>query len=116
MDKSENKPKRRRVDTGFGKRLRSLMNQRGLTHRQVASMIDANISVINDWLSGSQPHDLQRVAVLSKQLGVSLEWLLIGSEGKEPTLTLSDLFDEVPAPELSGTFIISVKRLVSKKR
>lgn len=116
MDNTENKPKRKRVDTGFGNRLRILMSQRGLTHRQVAGMIDANISVINDWLSGSQPHDVQRVAVLATRLGVSLEWLLVGTEGKQPVLTLTDLFDEVPAPELSGTFIISVKRLVPKTK
>lgn len=116
MDETENKPKRKRVDTGFGRRLRMLMSQRGLTHRQVSAMIDCNISVVNDWLSGSQPHDIQRVALLATRLGVSLEWLLVGTEGKQPVLTLGDLFDEVPAPELSGTFIISVKRLVSKKK
>ncbi|MGE4233210.1 MAG: helix-turn-helix domain-containing protein [Bacteriovoracia bacterium] len=111
-----NRPRRARVDSPFAKNLKAIMDKRSLTHREVAEMSGVATSVVNDWLAGSQPYDLNKVGMLAKNLGVSFERLLINSETKPSDLAITELFTELDVEELSGLFLISVKRLVKKSK
>lgn len=99
----------------FGKILRGIMNDRGLTLRAVAEMAGVNASVVQGWLNHTNPHDLQAVSKLAQALGVSFKGLLLGEQEENgSSVTVSELFEEQDLIE--GICKVSIKRLVERKK
>lgn len=99
----------------FGKILRGIMDERGLTLRAVAEMAGVNASVVQGWLSHTNPHDLLAVSKLAQALGVSFKGLLRGEQEEGgSSVTASELFEEQEFFE--GICKVSIKRLVERKK
>ena len=92
-----------------------IMNERGLTHRQIAEMAGCPTSSVNDWVGkdASVPHDLTRVSKLANSLGVSFQWLLLGEKPPAASYNLIELFDE-QGDSLNGIYKITMTKLVPK--
>lgn len=98
----------------FAKILKRTMEERDLTVRAVAEMTGSSASVVQSWISGANPHDLQAVGRLAKALGLTLEELLLGQPAPKPRAhSLNELFDEQEVFE--GICKISIKRLNLRK-
>lgn len=116
--KQSNRPKRKKVSTSFSKNLHEILEKRGVSQKAASELAGVRPSVINDWLSGSNPSDLHAVHRLSEGLGVDFSWLLLGilqSSPKGTSLRLEDVFDVQDASDFSGAFLIEAKRLRPKK-
>lgn len=94
--------------------LGALMKERSLTIRQVAGLAGVNPSVVQNWLEGKNPHDLQAVSKLSLSLGVSFKSLLLGEpdEGSKQ-FSLSEQYEEQEF--FDGLASITIKRLIPRK-
>lgn len=97
----------------FGKILKQVMADRGLTVRAVAEMAGVSGSVVQSWLNKANPHDLQAVARLAKALNMSFKELLLGERDSfQSEVTLEQLFEEQDWFE--GICRIKLQRLVPK--
>lgn len=97
----------------FGRILRGIMTERGLTVKAIAEMAGVRPSVVQGWLTGANPHDLQAVAKLAQALGMSFKALLLGETetiGKDAAVT--DLFQEQDL--FDGLCKVTIKRLVPR--
>jgi len=95
--------------------LSQVKKDRNLSVRAIAAMAEVGESVVQGWLNGSIPHDLQAVDRLAKALGMSFRKLLLGEE--EPNtrpFNLSELFNEDEFFE--GICKINIKRLTPKEK
>ena len=113
---SKAKPARKKIESPFAGNLKRLMHDRGLSAKAVAELAEVSPSVVQDWLSGSVPHNLNSVAKLSNAIKSDFQWLLTGEHGKVNVkeMSLSELFEIEPDPSFSGIFMLEAKRL--KKR
>jgi transcriptional regulator with XRE-family HTH domain len=110
---------RKPLDSPFRKNLQGLMKEKGLTAKKVAELSGVSPTVVQNWLTGSVPHNFLAVASLSNALGVDFQWLLTGVHGAAPTvnaLSLAELFDIEPDPSFSGMFMLEAKRLRRKDK
>ena len=108
---------RKPVTSPFKKNLQGLMKEKGLTAKRVAELSGVSPTVVQNWLTGSVPHNFLAVASLSTALGVDFQWLLTGIHGAAPTLnalSLSELFEIETDPSFSGLFMLEAKRLKRK--
>jgi transcriptional regulator with XRE-family HTH domain len=64
--------------------LKMLLNQRGLTIREVASKIKISESTLKTWMRGSNPRSMDDVRTCAQFFNVSLEFLLFGEESNLP--------------------------------
>lgn len=97
----------------FGKILKGVMQERGLTVRAVAEMAGVSPSVVQGWVTKANPHDLQAVARLAQALGMSFKALLLGeTESIGKAAAVSDLFLEQDL--FDGLCKVSIKRLVPR--
>lgn len=115
MNTSKNKKKRQGTDNlPFKDILSRIKKDRNLSVRALAAMAEVGDSVVQGWLNGAVPHDLQAVARLSKALGLSFRELLLGEvESNTKPLSIADLFDESEIFE--GICKVSIKQLKPKK-
>lgn len=99
----------------FGKILKSIMEERDLSVRAIAEMAGVRPSVVQNWLSSANPHDLQSVSKLAKALNIEFKKLLLGESDSEINVatTAQDFFDEKEFFE--GICKISIQRLIPKK-
>lgn len=97
----------------FAKNLKQILAERGISQRGAADLAKTNPSVINDWLSGAQPLNLDPIVLLCRALKCDFQWLLTGtrSELSSKELSLTELFDMQADPMTSGIFMIEAKRL-----
>ena len=109
------KPARRRVESAFASNLQSVMKKHRLTQRKVGETCGVSVAVVNDWLSGAQPHDLNAVLKFCKAMKCDFKFMLTGEKSELSDLALSDIFDIEPDASFSGMFIIEAKRLRPKK-
>lgn len=100
----------------FAKILKGIMNERGLTLRQVAEMAGGvRTSVVHGWISGANPHDLHAISKLARALGISFKALLIGEvEDSFQISSPSELFDETEL--FNGICRVSISRLNFRKK
>ena len=109
---------RKRKGTGqlpFGENLRKIMSERNLTLREIGELAGVGISVVESWLSKSNPHDLVAVGRLSEKLGVPFKKLVLGANDPvDPSLTIDEMYDENDLIE--GLCRVSIKRLVLKNK
>lgn len=91
---SPKKKKGRRKGTNslnFGLILRKIMDDRGLTVRNIAEMAEVNSSVVQSWIGKANPHDLEAVSRLAKSLNIGFKELLLG-EPENTTQTINENF------------------------
>ncbi len=97
----------------FKTTLARIMRERNLTLKIVAGLAGVPKSVVQGWLTGSNPHDLLAVARLAKALGVGFKALLLD----EP--------EDIPCPNdlthdkvtiLEGLCEVTIKKLIPKGR
>jgi transcriptional regulator with XRE-family HTH domain len=96
----------------FGKKLRAVMNERGLTLKQVAQIADVGVSVVQDWVSGANPHDLISVNRLAKGLGIPFSELVLGEREVPRNFEIGELFTEDRV--FSGICKVEITRLSPK--
>lgn len=89
------------------------MEERRLDVQQIAKLANVSRSVVNDWLKGSNPHDLLAVADLAKALGVPFKSLLLGLTDEQAGLqSVHELYDEVEF--FGGLCRVSITKLVPR--
>jgi transcriptional regulator with XRE-family HTH domain len=113
-NKTQNKPARKKVTSPFGQNLKAVMQRQNLTQRKVAEICGVSVSVVNDWLAGSQPHDLGVVLKLCNEFNLDFKWLLTGQKSSIASLKLEDIFHIEDDPSFSGLFLLEAKRLKKK--
>lgn len=114
MNVIKKKPARKRVQSPFADNLRMVMKEHGLTQRKASEICGVSVAVINEWLSGAQPHDLQAVLKLCKAVKSDFKFLLTGEKSELGDLDLKDLFNIEDDPTFSGLFLLEAKRLKRK--
>lgn len=114
--KPKQKPTRKRVDSPFPKNLKQVQEEKGLSLRAIAAICKVKPNVVHGWLHGSQPQNLDSILRLCVATEVDFQWLLTGvrKEAKAGKLRLEDHFDIEPEQELSGLFIVDIRRLRPK--
>lgn len=110
------KPTRKKVKTMFSENLAMIVKERGITQKTLAEIAGVNRSVINSWLSGVVPQDLNAVLKISKSLKLDFQYLLTGehSNFSPKDLQISEIFDVEIDPDFSGIFMLEAKRLRKK--
>lgn len=68
------------MGSSFQINLSTLMQERGLTYRDMASMEDVPQSTVFGWANGASPIDISAIHQLSKKLNVDFQWLLTGEK------------------------------------
>lgn len=84
--------------------------------REAARAAGVSPSTVTDWRSGSAPDDYMAVSRLAKELGVTLSFLLTGSEDhhERGRLSLVEVLDD-GGIIFDGICKVTVQRLVPKK-
>lgn len=98
----------------FSKILRSLMQEKGLTVREAASMAGVSPSTLDDWRGGALPADYSAVKRLAQGLGVSFSFLLTGEDDARPSggpPAIAEVFEDGGAL-FDGYARISIQRLI----
>lgn len=97
-----------------GARLKSILAEHKLSQRRAASLAQVSASVMDSWVHGAVPSDLQAVKRLCDTLGVDFTWLLTGEHSRTQNIpTLSEIFEEVGY--FDGLCRIRIDRLVPRK-
>ncbi len=118
MEKSpKQKPKRKKVESPFAKNLGLILRERGLSQKSAAEIMGISVSVVNDWIHGTQPSDHHALLRLCKAISCDFQWLLTGTRSNPvaSTSNLHEVFDVQDDPMFSGVFMIEAKRLKVKK-
>ena len=98
----------------FGGILSKIMEERRLTLKEVSALSGVSVSVVESWISGSNPHDLLAIDRLSQKLGIPFKKLLLGiPETIDAPTAITDLFDEQDF--FDGLARIKIQRLMPKK-
>ncbi len=102
--------------TTFSKNLTKLLKERAISLRAAASLAQVPYTTLNEWTSGRSPTDFHAVARLAKALGVSFEYLCIGTEKSTPIseIPLDAIFNEKET-KFEGIFKIKAIRLTRKE-
>lgn len=110
------KPTRKKVETPFSQNLARFLRERAITQKAAAEIAGVSVSVINSWLSGVIPQDLNAVLRLSTALNADFQHMLTGEHNKfaPKDLALSEIFDMQDDPAFSGIFMIEAKKLRRK--
>lgn len=73
-------------------------------------MAGVSLSVVNDWMAGTNPHNLRAVSKLAKSLGMSLSGLLFGEPEQIHTISsLDEIFEE--SDVFDGLCRVTVKKV-----
>jgi transcriptional regulator with XRE-family HTH domain len=108
---------KKRKGTGslpFGRILTQIMEERHLTLKEIAALAGVSVSVVENWVSWSNPHDLKAIDRLSQKLAVPFKKLLLGvSEVLDAPAAISEIYDEQDF--FDGLARIKIQRLVPKK-
>lgn len=77
--------------------LKALLEQRGMTVRDLGRHVKLPESTIKTWLRGANPRSMEDVRACARFFDVSLEYLLFGEEDAPPRtlqeLPLEEVFD-----------------------
>ncbi len=108
------KQKREKDHLPFGKILKTIMTERGLTVRAIGEMAGVSPSVVQSWVTQSSPQDLQAVARLAKALNMSFKGLLLGQpEVAQGEINPAEIFEEQDLFE--GICKVKIQRLMPRK-
>jgi transcriptional regulator with XRE-family HTH domain len=99
----------------WGKRLTTVLKERGVSQREAATIAGVGKSAINSWTTGGSPYNFTAVHRLCEALDISFTWLLIGTETKyQSSLKLVGDFEKEFSFE--GFARIRIDALSSKNR
>lgn len=90
----------------IGTTLRSIIEERRLTLKEIASGSGVPASTIAEWTNNRTPKNPIQIQKVSAFLGVSIHFLMFGEEDREEPIAKL-LKDEV----FTGTFEITVKKV-----
>lgn len=94
------------MEVVIGKVLKSILNERRLTLKEISAGTGVPASTLSEWLANRSPKNPKQVRLVAKYLGVSLHFLLFGEEdAEEPIQKIlkEDIF--------KGVFEITVKKV-----
>ena len=99
----------------WGIRLKSVLDEKSITLREVSRICNVSPSVVSGWINnGNSPTDLIGIKKLSEKLTVSFSWLLTGTyEDGKNLPSISEIFEETPY--FDGYARIRIDRLIQKK-
>ncbi|MCM3274287.1 helix-turn-helix domain-containing protein [Paenibacillus elgii] len=92
----------------FAKNLRKVRTRKGLTQIQLAERLRVNNATISKWESSNYEPNLEQLVSISKELDVSIDWLL-GYEDK-----LDQVIDEYILSDEDLTLIRQLASRLSK--
>ncbi|MGE4340445.1 MAG: helix-turn-helix domain-containing protein [Pigmentiphaga sp.] len=81
----------------IGERIRERRKARGLTLQQVGDQFGINRASVSDWENDKTRPDLDRLVVLARTLGTSLDYLLAGRESNAEKWPFSANFSRYQA-------------------
>ena len=91
------------------------MEQNSLTVREAAEVAGVSPSTIQGWREGSRPTDFDAARLLAKRLGVTLSFLLTGSDDDEvSTPSVEQVFQD-GGSVFDGYLEVQIKRLIPRK-
>jgi transcriptional regulator with XRE-family HTH domain len=101
--------------TPFQINLNSIIEERDLTFKDIASMSEVSQSTVFGWANGASPNNIAVIHKLSKKLNVDFQWLLTGeSSSKDFTgVTPEDFYDE-DYLETEGIYKVKLYKLTPK--
>jgi transcriptional regulator with XRE-family HTH domain len=112
------KKPRRQIKSPFGKNLTALLTDRGIRQNEAARLAGVSNSVLHQWLTGSNPLDLQAVLRLCRALGADFQELLTGERSAATqsleNAAIEELFHVEDAADFTGVFMVTAKRLRRK--
>ena len=111
--------KKRKKDSVFSKNLKKVLDERSINQKTAADLAGIKKNVLNDWLAGTTPQDLQAVQRLATAINCDFEWLVTGTTSKKhkvDELPLTQLFDIETDSTFSGLFLLEAKRLKRKPK
>lgn len=109
------KRKKKSNQSHFGKALKSIAEEKGLSMRELAKIAGVSTSTINDWQSGAAPENYLAVKKMADSLGVSFTFLLTGQrEQASLTPTISDVL-EAGEEVFNGFAKITIQRMIVRK-
>ena len=111
------KRKNKKEERPFSKILHRLMSEKEMTLKDASEVAGLSISTVSDWRNGAAPENYLAVQRLANHLGVSLSFILTGSEdvvgNQVPSVV--EVFEE--GDELfDGYAQITIKRLIPRKK
>ena len=73
-------------------RLREIMEERGVSQRELAKLLEATDASISLYVAGRRHPPLQTLQTICRVLSISADWLLFGDTGKasSPQQTFTD--------------------------
>ncbi|WP_127486825.1 helix-turn-helix domain-containing protein [Paenibacillus ehimensis] len=78
----------------LAKNLRKVRTRKGLTQIQLAQRLRVNNATISKWESGSYEPNLEQLVSISKELDVSIDWLLSREDKLDQVIDEYILSDE----------------------
>lgn len=91
--------------------LKQLIDEKGVSVREVGRACNIPQSTMNNFLSGRGPHRPEQIHALAKFFGVSMEKLLFGEDDRAPTL--AEVFTE---GLFEGWLKVRIERAVPSKK
>ena len=85
----------------IGQRIAELRKKQGMTQEQLADILGTTRQAVSKWESGKSTPDLYYAIAMGRHFGVSMDYLLLGSEEKAPVT------EEAPGrPKSKKVFIV----------
>lgn len=88
------------ISAGFGERLRSCI-PKGATQKNFANLLDTSLASLGGWLSEKSEPKLETLALIAKQTGVDLNWLITGH--RNHSSNKEDAFVSVKRIKVTGS-------------
>jgi len=100
----------------FMTNLKEVLDRRNLTQKAVAEICEVSPSIVNGWMTGSLPKNMQPILRLCQSLKIDFQWLLTNTRSsvKPEDMDLEDIFEIEDDPLFSGLFLLEGKRLKRK--
>ena len=101
----------------FGKRLCRLMQERGYSVRLASEVAEVSASTISNWRAGVNPTNFRAVQRLAAELGVSLSYLLTGTNDQyiDAPPEIDEVFSD-GGEVFSGYLEVQIRRIIRKTR
>lgn len=92
----------------FGEKLQQLRKEKGISQEQLASQLAVSRQSVSKWELGSSLPDANKLLLIGKIFGVSIEYLL--DETAE-----NRTFNQIPTYKRNESIISFIKKLIKKK-
>lgn len=93
----------------LGKTLKQILERKSISIKKLSEDTGIGLSTIKDWANGASPRDLDGLRTVSRYLGVSLEFLIWGTEDDRPHRSPEEILAETI---FDGCLKVSVSRVM----